>query len=570
MSRARTLLNRLPWPPPGGFRLPAVPVPDPEARAGGWLVLVATAAAAAVYLVGNLVDAAALTPEFTRTILTQIGISSVPIAFRDAVGMHSPGGTLLQFALSAYAILPMYGAAALFDNPASPSAVLVVRAMVQVLNLAGGPLLYAAARRSGLRDRTAALAALVYLLSPFLADKIGWDAIGFMGTPLIGAYWALQVGRPGLAVVCWAVAAGGHPFTLWGITFWALAEWMDSEKGGRPVTALRLAAAWFPVQAALNLANVFLLPLITSESLAGYMTAHVSSGRFRLEALPGHALAVALFLAGFAFLPFARARWLVLMGADLVYYLGTGLSHGLIPATTGLAALGTLEALRAAQDADTSGRQGPLRRLAGWVAGPAARGGVRNGLLLAMPLILVGVNVLFPPGNPYRRVARGVEWDNAWVSGVRTVTAAVPAGIDLCLVQPYVFAAADGRCARVLPWSWPETGDRVTVEARAFAHVVAPSLFERRRYEQRTMLGRRDHEVRVELCDGLARGTLGVAAASGGACLVVRSGPGAPSGFDACPGLCPVPPIEGLGEFSDREPKAPVPGGNLPPPAGQR
>ncbi len=548
MNRLVPILSRLPWPPPGGLRTPPRPAPDPGARAGAWVVALSTLTAFAVYLVASAQEAAALTPEFTRTLLTQIGIAPVPTAFREAIGIDSPLGALGEFLVSAYSLMPLYGLAALFDNPAGVPAVLAVRAACQALNLAGAPLLYAAARRSGLRDRASTLVALAYLLSPFLADKIGWDVIGYMGTPLIGAWWALQAGRPGLAVVAWLVAAGGHPFCLWGIAFWAVAEWIHAERSGRPSTALRLAALWFPLQAALNVANIFLMPVLAPHSMAGYMRQHVSGERFRLDAMGGHLLALAGFLAGFLFLPLARARWLLVAFADLLYYAGTGLQHGLVPATTGLMALASVEALLDGQaGVGAKGAKGPFRRLAAWVARQAARPVAGRGLCAGLAVALLGANLLFPQGNAYHEAVRGMDWDAGWIAGVRDVAARVPPDTEQCLVQPYAFAAVDGHCPRVLPWSWPETAEVVDPGMARTAFVLSVDLWDRSRHPLRTMLARRDIEVRGMLCEGLDDGVLRVAAVSGNACLLLPSWGDPPPGTPTCPGLCPAPHGEGEG-----------------------
>lgn len=571
MSRIGTLLTRLPWPPADGLRVPSCVPPDPGSRTGAWIVAIGTAVAAFVYLVGNLREAAALTPEFTRTILTQVGTSSVPLAFRESIGMQSLPGPLVEFAVAAYQVLFLYGVAALFPAPAAPTTIVVLRSLVEGLNLLGAPMLFLAARRSGLRDRPAALAAVMYLLSPFLADKIGWDLIGYMGTPLIAAWWALVARRPWVAFGCWLVAAGGHPFSLWGITFWALGEWVAAERSGRPSTALRVAAAWFPIQALANFAIVFAVPLFSPGSLAAYLRDHVASQRFRAGILPMHGLAVVGLMAGYLFLPFARARWLVLVGADMLYYLGTGLSHGLIPSTTGFLALASVEALRAAQAAPVTARRGPFTRIAALVSDrPDSPPRAALLALGIVPLALVAANTLMPAGNAWRRAVVGVEWDGAWIPGVESVVASVPADVELCLSQPFAFAAVDGRCPRVLPWAWPETGEFVDPGKARTAYVLSVDLFDRQRYPQRTLLGRRDHEVRRRVCDGLERGHLAVAAVSAGGCLLVPSGTGVPSGVKACPGLCPAPEVEGEGEFRDREPRAPVPGGSRPPPPGPR
>jgi hypothetical protein len=512
--------------------------PDPESRTGAWVVGIATAVAAAVYLVGNVIDGLALTPEFTRTVLTQVTTSDVVVAFRAASGVEPPLGLYGELIIGAYTVFPVFAMSLPFDNPAAIGSVILLRGGIQLLNLAGAPLLYAAARRGGLRDGPAILAALAYLLSPFLADKIAWDLIGYMGTGLILAYWALQAGRHWLAFLGWFIASGGHPFALWAVALWVLAEWLAAERAGRPSKALRLGAVWFPFHALVMFTIVFIIPAIEQGTLVGYLREHVSSERFALHLMPWHALATTGLVAGFLFLPLARARWLFLLVADLIYYTGTGLNHGLIPATTGMLAIIMVEALRSAQ-IEGAGWQRPgiFRRLALFLAGPAFSAAAVRRALVLLPLALLVANAMFPVGNPWRRAVRGVEWYQGWIPDVTTVADAAGREVDLCLAQPYAFGAVDDRCSRVLPWSWPETGRPVEVDEPDIAWVVTAALYARSPYRERTFLAQQDMAMREFLCDGLAEGRLSVLAQAGSACAIVPAG-SANAGTGGCRALC--------------------------------
>lgn len=522
-----TWLDRLLLPRGEPWRRPPEIVPDPTHRRWAWLVGLATLVALAAFVHGHATEARLLTPEYTRSILTQVGFSSVAQATAGQIRGENPLGVEVEFATQAYAVYALYLATFLFDNPGSVPSVLLLKILVAVLNLMGAPLLFAGARRAGLRARPAAFVALAYLLSPLMTWKISWDIIGFSGSMLAAAYLAFQARRTGLAVLALFVAAGSHPFALWAVTWWTLVEWRSSAPEGRARRILRVAFAGFALQSAWAVFVLFVAPHLWSGSLAGYMEGHVAEGRFFASRFPLHLALVAGLLVSFLGLPLVRARWLWLVAADGLYYLGTGTNHGLVPSTTGLLAIASIEALRSVQ---VGAVPASLRRMLA-----PRRVTVAAGLTCLAGL--AAVDVFGSQEHQYRHGLFPPDWDGAWIADAEGLAARVPAGVDLCLVQPVVFPVFDERCPRVLPWTWPESGARVEPDAGAYAVVVHGGLYDVARYPRRILPQEADEAVRDELCAHLAAGSWHVGQVVGSACLLR---PGARSGGEAldCPGLC--------------------------------
>jgi hypothetical protein len=503
------------WLPAGGWRLPTHGRPDPAHLMALVVVLLTTLLVFLAFLAGNLFEARVLTPGFVHSYATQVGLSSLTHLRLELAGFDAPVPPQVEFTSLGYSIVALWY---LVDGLFSPSSfvdtTLLLRQITIGIDLAGAPLLFLAARRTGLGAWAAAFVAIAYLLNPFQNARMSYDICGYQGTMLIGAYLSLQGRHYGRAWLLWFLAAGGHPFSLWAITLWAGLEWRSAARAGLPSRTLKWATGWFTFQSALALFTLFVAPLFW-HTLFGSMESEVAGDRALMTRIPSYALGIVGLLAAYAFLPVARSRWLLLVIADALYYIATGLDHGLMPSTVGLLGIAALEGAQALVHGGAVGESRPvfgrIRRL--WAASPVL---VRRALPVLVLAGLLGANLSLDRRNLLARQVASPVWDGDWMPEAHVLAGAMPDDLPLCVVHRPLFPILETRCRVVVPLHDPLIAQLPPAPEQVLA--LHTGLFDAKRYPTRF---REKNEVFLaELCAALTRGEIEVIAASGEALLL--------------------------------------------------
>lgn len=475
------------------------------------VVLAATLGLSVVFLLRNLEEARTLDPSLLHSLLTQNGARSLILPYRmDSI----PGALLmnpdLEFGLFGYLVFFMMVPARLVLGTAfTPLGVAITRSVVATLNLAGAPLLYLLARRRGPGPGTALLLALLYLGNPFLLDKVSWDITGCQGTFLIAASLALASSRPRWAIPAWILAAGGHPVTTFGTTLWALLEarrryQTEVRADPRPFV---LGAGLLMVLSLLFFLDLFLPPLVDRYTVVSLSFAVKAQGPGLLSRLPEHLASLLGILASFALLPLAAPNWLMLAGADGLYYLVLGPDHGSLPGTMGFLALASVEGARRIQAFRTRTTPGPFTRRI------APSGDLRPMGAAVAGMLLLLANLHGDSRNQIRRLVHPPRWDGAWVPEAAALARTIPDTLDLCIVQVPLLPLVEGHCLKPRPFEdWP---NQMPWERRQAAFLFHVDLFHPDRFVSPWTV---DHEaLRREICQEYREGRLAVIRAVGGA-----------------------------------------------------
>ena len=481
------------------------------------VVISATIGVFLVFLVENLREARIFTPDLVHSLVSQV-IDS-PLIWMRIQGMTLDGliSPFTEFMMMGYSALGLWDLVGLLMSGASRvDALLALRLATVGLNLAGAPLLYLAARRAGLRAWPAAFVAALYLFNPVLSWRISWDLCGWQGTMLIGAYLCLQRRRYWAACVLWFIAAGGHPLATWGVTLWCAVEWRVGVNAGRESRVLRAATCWFAAHALALFTVMFVLPQL-SATFSGHTRASMLADPTRIRGIPAHALQILFFLGCFWFLPLKRARWFLFMVADGLYYLFTGIDHGLNPSTVGMLSIATLE--------------GSARVMPAWERLPAP---ARAALGSLMALAVLAVSGGWTDRNQLRRFVAGQAWDGDWIADVRALADQTPGPPSVCVVQPPLYPIMEEACGLTVPWHDPTVGLLPAGARRVYA--LHLGLFDERRYASR--LNAQDRERAAELCRRVRGGELRVLAEVSDALLLGARGGEAVTPSGALDRLC--------------------------------